>query len=292
MSCYCARVKGVLMLVLPVSLPAVSLSLLTGMIGQCKLVAPLETEEVAKLAARDALREFSAERVARAPSQIRPCPATLISDRRISKNKLQGVLCQVALEMFAFQVVLERLFVGEVAPPGGAVFCQQQLMFFVSRRADASLEPGLPGLLSMFGCYQCGCLLAGVSLVMHMAPCPHGYSPVDLPLLENYQRSILDSPSCVANLDSECEQTISFAGIAEKKEFATMFCLAVRRSICQMLRFRSMPRGHWQREKAGEGSERVDVAEITRALPDGRVSAAYEYRRVRPQPLRALRKNV
>ena len=28
---------------------------------------------------------------------------------------------------------------------GGAVFCQQQLMFFVSRRADASLEPGLPG---------------------------------------------------------------------------------------------------------------------------------------------------
>ena len=55
------------------------------------------------------------------------------------------------------------LFVGEVAPrcsqqacwsvlvfpPArpviarrGAVFCQQQLMFFVSRRADASLEPG------------------------------------------------------------------------------------------------------------------------------------------------------
>ena len=64
-------------------------------------------------------------------------------------------------------------------------------------------------------------------------PCPHGYSPVDLPLLENYHQSILDSPSCavflwpglgcssspcsvlpgVANLDSECEQTISFAGV-------------------------------------------------------------------------------
>ena len=58
-------------------------------------MAPLETEEVAKLAARDALREFSAERVARAPSQIRPCPTTLMSDRR--PNRLQGSSARSAL---------------------------------------------------------------------------------------------------------------------------------------------------------------------------------------------------
>ena len=57
-------------------------------------VAPLETEEVAKLAARDALREFSAERAARAPSQIRPCPATLMSDRRPGEGLIG---CRVAL---------------------------------------------------------------------------------------------------------------------------------------------------------------------------------------------------
>ncbi|CAJ1362857.1 unnamed protein product [Effrenium voratum] len=173
-----------------------------------------ETDALAQQAAADAKAEFAKERK-RSSATERPCPSCGRPD--------WNAPCPVGWLAEGGECV---------SPPTYKGLCERRLSFALSTK-KAKQE-------SEVSCQVCfPCLDDDAVCERHWsAPCPEGYSPADLP----YDRFRDAGPSCalrstakqatsgnvtgVADLDTPCEQIVSFAGQADKINFTRRCDLA------------------------------------------------------------------